>query len=205
MSDWAAMINGVQPALAGLDMNMPGFVGYVSFSSFTYCFMLTRFAHLQGVGPQDSPDPSKATNSWWGAALIDMVNNGSVPEARIDDMVRGVYFFLAASASFRSSCGLSWDVLRFHAMLISPFYLNTQVIRTLAAWYKMGQDHNYPDVNFSQLTEATYLNGVLVNEHVKCVSLSLILFHSRPAHFVSSLRQTAEPHIQIHLLALNFS
>jgi beta-glucosidase len=29
MSDWAAMINGVQPALAGLDMNMPGFVGYV--------------------------------------------------------------------------------------------------------------------------------------------------------------------------------
>jgi hypothetical protein len=28
MSDWAAMINGVQPALAGLDMNMPGFVGY---------------------------------------------------------------------------------------------------------------------------------------------------------------------------------
>jgi hypothetical protein len=28
VSDWAAMINGVQPALAGLDMNMPGFVGY---------------------------------------------------------------------------------------------------------------------------------------------------------------------------------
>jgi hypothetical protein len=29
VSDWAAMINGVQPALAGLDMNMPGFLGYV--------------------------------------------------------------------------------------------------------------------------------------------------------------------------------
>ncbi|KAJ6457698.1 glycosyl hydrolase family 3 N terminal domain-containing protein [Mycena sanguinolenta] len=28
VSDWAAMLNGVQPALAGLDMNMPGFVGY---------------------------------------------------------------------------------------------------------------------------------------------------------------------------------
>ncbi|KAJ7881142.1 glycoside hydrolase superfamily [Mycena olivaceomarginata] len=107
MSDWAAMINGVQPALAGLDMNMPGFVGY-------------------GVGPQDDPDPSTATNSWWGHALIDMVNNGSVPEARIDDMVT----------------------------------------RSIAAWYKMGQDKNYPHVSFSQLTEATYLNGELVNEHI---------------------------------------
>jgi hypothetical protein len=29
MSDWAAMINGMQPALAWLDMNMPGFIGYV--------------------------------------------------------------------------------------------------------------------------------------------------------------------------------
>ncbi|KAJ6524599.1 glycoside hydrolase superfamily [Mycena vulgaris] len=107
MSDWAAMINGVQPALAGLDMNMPGFVGY-------------------SVGPQNDPDPSKATNSYWGAALIEMVNNGSVPEARVDDMV----------------------------------------IRTLAAWYKMGQDSDYPEVNFSQLTEATLLNGELVNERV---------------------------------------
>ncbi|KAJ6455924.1 beta-glucosidase [Mycena vitilis] len=107
MSDWAAMINGVQPALAGLDMNMPGFVGY-------------------GVGPQNDPDPATATNSWWGAALIDMVNNGSVPESRIDDMV----------------------------------------IRSIAAWYKLGQDEGYPDVNFSQLTEATFLNGELVNEHV---------------------------------------
>lgn len=68
MSDWAAMINGVQPALAGLDMNMPGFVGY-------------------GVGPQNDPDPATATNSWWGAQLIDMVNNGSVAESRVDDMV----------------------------------------------------------------------------------------------------------------------
>ncbi|KAJ7745226.1 glycoside hydrolase superfamily [Mycena maculata] len=107
MSDWAATINGVQPALAGLDMNMPGFVGY-------------------DIGPQNDPDPATATNSWWGAAIIEMVNNGSVPEARIDDMVT----------------------------------------RTIASWYKMGQDSDYPDVNFSQLTEATFLNGELVNEHV---------------------------------------
>ncbi|KAJ7857363.1 glycoside hydrolase superfamily, partial [Mycena leptocephala] len=107
VSDWAAMINGVQPALAGLDMNMPGFLGY-------------------NVGPQNDPDPATATNSWWGAALIEMVNNGSVPEARVDDMV----------------------------------------IRTIAAWYKMGQDRGYPDVSFSQLTQATFLNGELVNEHI---------------------------------------
>jgi beta-glucosidase len=31
----------------------------------------------------------------------------------------------------------------------------------------MGQDQGYPDVSFSQLTEATFLNGVLVNEHIK--------------------------------------
>ncbi|KAF7375316.1 Beta-glucosidase [Mycena sanguinolenta] len=107
VSDWTAMINGVQPALAGLDMNMPGFIGY-------------------GIGPQDEEDPATATNSWWGAAIIEMVNNGSVPESRIDDMVT----------------------------------------RTIAAWYKMGQDTGYPDVSFSQLTEATFLNGELVNEHV---------------------------------------
>ncbi|KAJ7612270.1 glycoside hydrolase superfamily [Roridomyces roridus] len=107
MSDWAAMINGVQPALAGLDMNMPGFLGY-------------------GVGPQNDPNPVTATNSYWGAALIEMVNNGSVTEGRVDDMVT----------------------------------------RTLAAWYKMGQDTGYPNVSFSQLTEETYLNGELVNEHI---------------------------------------
>ncbi|KAF7290169.1 Fn3-like domain-containing protein [Mycena indigotica] len=72
MSDWAAMINGVQPALAGLDMNMPGFVGY-------------------GIGDQNQPDPSKATNSWWGVELINMIRNGSVPESRIDDMVTRIF------------------------------------------------------------------------------------------------------------------
>ncbi|CAK5281386.1 unnamed protein product [Mycena citricolor] len=105
MSDWAALINGVQPALAGLDMNMPGFVKY---------------------GNDNQPNPVTATNSYWGAALIQSVNNGSVPEARVDDMVT----------------------------------------RIIAAWYKLGQDQGYPDVSFSQLTEETYLNGELVNEHI---------------------------------------
>ncbi|KAJ7059386.1 glycoside hydrolase superfamily [Mycena amicta] len=107
MSDWAAMINGVQPALAGLDMNMPGFIGY-------------------GIGDQNSGNPSIATNSWWGAQLITMVNNGSVPESRVDDMVT----------------------------------------RIIATWYKLGQDKNYPEVSFSQLTQNTFLNGQLVNKHI---------------------------------------
>jgi beta-glucosidase len=31
----------------------------------------------------------------------------------------------------------------------------------------MGQDVNYPEVSFSQLTQQTFLNGVRVNEHIK--------------------------------------
>jgi beta-glucosidase len=33
----------------------------------------------------------------------------------------------------------------------------------------MGQDQDYPPVSFSQLTQDTFLNGVLVNEHIKSV------------------------------------
>ncbi|KAJ7138341.1 beta-glucosidase [Mycena epipterygia] len=111
VSDWAAMINGVQPALAGLDMNMPGFISYTN-------------------PLVNEPDPATATTSWWGAALIQMVNNGSVPESRVDDMVT----------------------------------------RTIAAWFKMGQNSGYPDVSFSQLTEATFSNGEMVNEHINVQS-----------------------------------
>ncbi|KAJ7865022.1 hypothetical protein B0H14DRAFT_3862382 [Mycena olivaceomarginata] len=84
MSDWAAMIDGIQPASAGLDMNMPGLFAYVR--------------------PEDEPNPANAPNSWWGANLIEMIKNGSVPEARVDDMV----------------------------------------VRTFAAYCKLGQDKNLP-------------------------------------------------------------
>jgi len=47
---------------------MPGFMAY-------------------GLGPQDEEDPVIANNSFWGAALLDSVNNGTVPEWRVDDMV----------------------------------------------------------------------------------------------------------------------
>lgn len=88
-------------------MNMPGFMSY---------------------GQPDEPNPDQTNSSWWGSALIESVNNGSVPAARVQDMVE----------------------------------------RTMAAYFKLGQDaEDYPEVNFSYLTEATELNGVVVNEHVK--------------------------------------
>jgi beta-glucosidase len=68
MSDWAAMIEGVQPALAGLDLDMPGFPAY-------------------GQGEMNLPVPVNATNSFWGSALVTSVKNGSVPQSRLDDMV----------------------------------------------------------------------------------------------------------------------
>ncbi|KAF8486551.1 glycoside hydrolase superfamily [Gautieria morchelliformis] len=110
LSDWAAMINGVQPALAGVDMNMPGFKSY-------------------NFGTSD-PNPDTSINSWWGSALIESVNNGSVPEWRVDDMVT----------------------------------------RSMAAFFKMGQDAGYPAVNFDYNSEDTFMHGMLVNEHVNVQS-----------------------------------
>lgn len=68
MTDWGAMTAGVSAALAGVDMNMPGFIGY-------------------GADQGNQPDPSTANNSYWGAALVQAVNNGSVPLSRVQDMV----------------------------------------------------------------------------------------------------------------------
>ena len=56
VSDWSGQHNGVESALAGLDMTMPGDVGFDSGTSF------------------------------WGANLTIAVLNGTVPEWRIDDM-----------------------------------------------------------------------------------------------------------------------
>ena len=100
----------LQPALAGTDMNMPSFKAY-------------------GQGAQTESNPALATNSYWGAALVESVNNGSVPMDRVDDMVT----------------------------------------RTLAAYFKMGQDSNYPPTNFNAGTEDTMIGDQVVNEHVKYI------------------------------------
>lgn len=60
MSEWVAMINGVQPALAGLDMNMPGFIGYVSPHFWPDESLISVFYSSfasKGVGPQNDPEP----------------------------------------------------------------------------------------------------------------------------------------------------
>ncbi|KIJ57066.1 glycoside hydrolase family 3 protein [Sphaerobolus stellatus SS14] len=66
LSDWAALINGVQPAPARTDVNMPVFIAY--------------------PGPSE-PNPTITNHSWWGSALIEAVHTGSVTEAPVDDMV----------------------------------------------------------------------------------------------------------------------
>nr|AFK65507.1 beta glucosidase [Glaciozyma antarctica] len=107
VSDWAAIVSGVSTALGGTDMNMPGFYAYTNLED-------------------SQSNPAVSNTSYWGAALVEAVNNGSVPLTRVQDMV----------------------------------------MRTMAAYYKLGQDKDFPAVNFHQLTQDTYLNGELVNEHV---------------------------------------
>lgn len=104
LSDWAAITDFFGSVFNGTDMNMPGFRAY---------------------GNSDQANPAAATNSWWGKNLVDAVTNGTVPEARLDDMVT----------------------------------------RIMASYYKLDQT-NLPKVNFDYLTEDTYYQGQLVNEHV---------------------------------------
>lgn len=102
MSDWSAT-HSTQPAVnSGLDMTMPGDIEF-------------------GSG-----------TSYFGANLTNAVLDGTVPEARVDDMAT----------------------------------------RILAAWYLLGQDEGYPDVNFNAffpLDEATNEHIDVQAEHWKVV------------------------------------
>jgi len=69
VTDWAAAASGVRTALAGADLNMPGFMAY---------------------GQPSEANPSTANSSYWGLRMIEAVNNGSVPIQRLDDMVTRV-------------------------------------------------------------------------------------------------------------------
>ncbi|KAF4552192.1 Glycosyl hydrolase family 3 C-terminal domain-containing protein 2 [Elsinoe fawcettii] len=67
LSDWSAQHSGVSSALAGLDLTMPGDVGFNS------------------------------GNSYWGANLTIAVLNGTVPQWRLDDMavrIMASYFYV---------------------------------------------------------------------------------------------------------------
>ncbi|GAB7327492.1 hypothetical protein MBLNU13_g11366t2 [Cladosporium sp. NU13] len=61
MSDWGAVHSGVASVEGGLDMNMPGGLG--------------NYGMVTGVG------------SYFGGNITSMVENGTVPESRIDDMI----------------------------------------------------------------------------------------------------------------------
>ncbi|ODQ52709.1 beta-glucosidase [Saitoella complicata NRRL Y-17804] len=104
VSDWWGQHSGVESALAGLDMSMPG------------------------------DTAAGSDGAWFGPNLTEAVVNGSVPLWRVDDMAT----------------------------------------RILAAWYYMGQDNDYPEVNFNSWTLRTegYEDFAaqedfgVVNEHV---------------------------------------
>ncbi|ORY71720.1 glycosyl hydrolase family 3 N terminal domain-containing protein [Pseudomassariella vexata] len=83
MTDWLAHLSGVDSALSGLDMDMPG----------------------------DTQIPLFG-NSYWMYELTRSALNGSVPMDRLNDMAT----------------------------------------RIVATWYKMGQDQDYPEPNFSSNT-----------------------------------------------------
>ncbi|ODO05538.1 hypothetical protein I350_04589 [Cryptococcus amylolentus CBS 6273] len=84
MSDWQAQHSGVLSAETGLDMSMPG---DITFGTLT---------------------------SYWGRNLTEAVNNGSVSEARLDDMAQ----------------------------------------RIMAAYFLLGQDQDYPEVNFDSYRQS---------------------------------------------------
>ncbi|KAL0262517.1 hypothetical protein SLS55_001485 [Diplodia seriata] len=74
MSDWGAVHSGVATIESGLDMNMPGGIGF------------------------SAPSPS-----YWGENATLAVNNGTIPESRIDDMILRVltpYFHLGQDQDF---------------------------------------------------------------------------------------------------------
>ncbi|KAH7144175.1 glycosyl hydrolase family 3 N terminal domain-containing protein [Dactylonectria estremocensis] len=75
MSDWLATHSGVKSINAGLDLNMPGAIDAVSL--------------LTGA-------------SYWGSNITKYVDDGSVTEKRIDDMVRKImapYYLLGQDSS----------------------------------------------------------------------------------------------------------
>ncbi|CAI7609676.1 unnamed protein product [Penicillium bialowiezense] len=83
MSDWNAQHTGVNSALAGLDMTMPG----------------SDFATPRG-------------SVFWGPNLVQAVNNGSVPQSRLDDMVTRIlaaWYLVDQDQGYPDVKFSSWD------------------------------------------------------------------------------------------------
>ncbi|KAG9517670.1 glycoside hydrolase family 3 protein, partial [Aureobasidium melanogenum] len=95
MSDWGATHGGVANAEAGMDMDMPGTIAFF-----------------------------QAGSSYWGQNLTNAVNNGTVPESRIDDAAHRImtpYFFLGQDQDYPRIDPSSGDI---NILGIKP-YLDT--------------------------------------------------------------------------------
>ena len=94
MSDWAATHSGVDSILSGLDMDMPGGgEAAVGFSDFL----------LSGTND----------TSFFGGNVTAAVNNGSITEDRVDDMIRRImtpYFFLGQDKDFPPIDGAAYGL-----------------------------------------------------------------------------------------------
>ncbi|KAL4804162.1 glycoside hydrolase superfamily [Aspergillus unguis] len=83
LTDWGAQHSTVQAALDGLDMSMPG---------------------------SDLNDPPGSI--WWGDNLITAIANGSIPQARLDDMVTRIlasWYLVGQDEGHPSVAFSSWD------------------------------------------------------------------------------------------------
>ncbi|SMR54656.1 unnamed protein product [Zymoseptoria tritici ST99CH_1E4] len=99
MSDWGGTHSGVASVEGGLDMNMPG-----------------------GLGPYGT---SYGVGSYYGGNITSMVNNGTVPESRIDDMIIRImtpYYHLGQDKDFPSTDPSSADLNTFSPR--SSYYRN---------------------------------------------------------------------------------
>jgi beta-glucosidase len=79
-------------------------------------------------GDANEPNPAQSNNSFWGEQLGDAVRNGTIPESRLDDMV---CFLAFKKCKWTPTDG--WNGC-------------LQITRLLAAYYKLGQDKNFPPV-----------------------------------------------------------
>lgn len=84
MSDWGAVHTGNATIQAGLDMNMPGGIGF-----------------------------TESQHSYFGGNVTQLVNNGSLPVERVDDMCRRImtpYFHLQQATNYPPTDGSEPDL-----------------------------------------------------------------------------------------------
>lgn len=119
MTDWSSQTAGIDSALAGLDMSMPGYKtnGHGNASS----------PLDPDTGYPGEPDPSKGRAGVWGAHLSDAVRNGTLPEERFTDMA----------------------------------------VRIMAAYFKLGQDKDFPEVNLKRPLLAQYSDERVSSNHAE--------------------------------------